>query len=102
MKHRADIDGPEQRTADAIERSQERYQPDIDDGDVAGMLGDAEPEISIDTGDRDMTCEVTYRRRPNGTIEIISEKFSDPTPYCSGCGAMQKSRCHCGPIAENE
>ena len=67
MKHRADIDGPEQRTADAIERSQERYQPDIDDGDVADMLRD-----------------------------------TDPTPYCSGCGAMQKSRCHCGPIAENE
>jgi hypothetical protein len=26
----------------------------------------------------------------------------DPTPWCSGCGAMKKSDCHCGPIAENE
>jgi hypothetical protein len=67
MKHRADIDGPEQRTADNIERSQEQYERDIDDEDIADMLED-----------------------------------TDPTPYCSGCGAMQKSRCHCGPIAENE
>jgi hypothetical protein len=40
MSHRADIDGPEQRTADNIERSQEQYQPDIDDEDVADMLAD--------------------------------------------------------------
>lgn len=26
----------------------------------------------------------------------------DPTPWCSGCGAMKKKDCHCGPIAENE
>jgi hypothetical protein len=40
MKHRADIDGYEEHTADAIERSQERHQPDIDDEDVADMLAD--------------------------------------------------------------
>ena len=26
----------------------------------------------------------------------------DPTPWCSGCGAIRKSDCHCGPIAEND
>lgn len=26
----------------------------------------------------------------------------DPTPWCSGCGAMRKADCHCGPIADNE
>lgn len=26
----------------------------------------------------------------------------DPTPWCSGCGAMKKKDCHCGPLAENE
>jgi hypothetical protein len=25
----------------------------------------------------------------------------DPTPWCSGCGAMKPSNCHCGPIVEN-
>jgi hypothetical protein len=40
MKHRADIDGYEQRTADTIERSQEQYERDIDDADVADRLAD--------------------------------------------------------------
>lgn len=26
----------------------------------------------------------------------------DPTPFCSGCGAMRKAACHCGPLADNE
>lgn len=26
----------------------------------------------------------------------------DPTPYCSGCGAMRKDACHCGPRAAND
>jgi hypothetical protein len=26
----------------------------------------------------------------------------DPTPWCSGCGAMRKTDCHCGPLADNE
>ena len=26
----------------------------------------------------------------------------DPTPYCSGCGAMTKAKCNCGPIADND
>lgn len=26
----------------------------------------------------------------------------DPTPWCSGCGAMKQKDCHCGPIAEND
>ena len=29
------------------------------------------------------------------------EDSFDPTPWCSGCGAMKRSDCHCGPIAEN-
>lgn len=31
-----------------------------------------------------------------------AEVDHDPTPWCSGCGAMRKADCHCGPIAENE
>ncbi len=26
----------------------------------------------------------------------------DPTPWCSGCGAMRRKDCHCGPIAAND
>lgn len=26
----------------------------------------------------------------------------DPTPWCSGCGAMTRKNCKCGPIADNE
>jgi len=26
----------------------------------------------------------------------------DPTPWCAGCGAMKKSDCHCGPLADND
>ena len=26
----------------------------------------------------------------------------DPTPYCSGCKAMTRAQCNCGPIAGNE
>jgi hypothetical protein len=26
----------------------------------------------------------------------------DPTPWCSGCGAMKRAQCDCGPIAEND
>lgn len=35
-------------------------------------------------------------------IETIEEVDGDPTPWCSGCGAMKKAACKCGPIAENE
>jgi hypothetical protein len=37
-------------------------------------------------------------------MEIIERAVADgdPTPWCSGCGAMRKSDCHCGPMAENE
>jgi hypothetical protein len=26
----------------------------------------------------------------------------DPTPWCSGCGAMKRKNCDCGPIAAND
>lgn len=26
----------------------------------------------------------------------------DPTPWCHGCGAHQKSDCECGRLAEND
>ena len=29
-------------------------------------------------------------------------ELEDPTPYCSGCGAMKQSQCNCGPRADND
>jgi hypothetical protein len=26
----------------------------------------------------------------------------DPTPWCTGCGAMKKADCVCGPLAPND
>jgi len=37
----------------------------------------------------------------NPGYEVV-ELETDPTPWCSGCGAMKQSNCHCGPIAANE
>lgn len=36
------------------------------------------------------------------TFRATGDPNYDPTPYCSGCGAMRKSDCNCGPLAENE
>lgn len=33
--------------------------------------------------------------------ETATEEI-DPTPYCTGCGAMTEKKCKCGPIAEND
>lgn len=33
------------------------------------------------------------------TSELEEE---DPTPWCAGCGAMERADCDCGPIAANE
>jgi hypothetical protein len=30
------------------------------------------------------------------------EDAYDPTPWCSGCGAMSQEDCHCGPLADND
>lgn len=41
-------------------------------------------------------------------IEVVADELDtmadnyDPTPWCSGCGAMRRANCHCGPIAEND
>lgn len=42
-------------------------------------------------------------------IEILEDDLGiekpedeDPTPWCSYCGAMQRSKCQCGPRAEND
>lgn len=32
----------------------------------------------------------------------VEAEERDPTPWCIGCGAMRKSDCDCGPLAENE
>jgi hypothetical protein len=41
-------------------------------------------------------CYIAEARR------LLPTPDYDPTPWCSGCGAMRKTDCHCGPIAENE
>jgi hypothetical protein len=33
---------------------------------------------------------------------LLNVEDKDPTPWCSGCGAMRPADCHCGPIADNE
>lgn len=36
-------------------------------------------------------------------VEDASDEMSqDPTPWCTGCGAMLQQNCDCGPIAANE
>lgn len=47
--------------------------------------------------------EVTYV--PGETlpyVRYVPDPDYDPTPWCSGCNAMRKVDCKCGPIAENE
>jgi hypothetical protein len=39
--------------------------------------------------------------KPRGLLPADDPNY-DPTPWCSGCGAMKRSQCDCGPIAENE
>ncbi len=34
--------------------------------------------------------------------ELAKPDDYDPTPWCSGCGAMKASQCNCGPLAEND
>jgi hypothetical protein len=34
-------------------------------------------------------------------VDDQNEKETDPTPYCSACGAKTEKYCKCGPIAEN-
>ena len=35
-------------------------------------------ETSVDAGTSDMTCEVTYRRNPDGTLEVLHENHYEP------------------------
>ena len=43
-----------------------------------------------------------WRLLPELDVEEIEEADDDPTPWCSGCWAMKKADCKCGPLAENE
>lgn len=43
--------------------------------------------------------EITFGPDDDADFDIPTR---DPTPWCTGCGAMTRERCHCGPIAENE
>lgn len=40
------------------------------------------------------------KHRLETDVPIIDDD-EDPTPWCHVCGAMEKSDCPCGPIAEN-
>ncbi len=40
--------------------------------------------------------------KPIATRNDAPEPDYDPTPWCAGCGAMRKSECDCGPLAEND
>jgi hypothetical protein len=32
----------------------------------------------------------------------ICDECADPTPWCNCCGAKERTRCKCGPIAKND
>lgn len=38
---------------------------------------------------------------PEAFCSLSCYENYDPTPWCSGCGAMKPEGCDCGPIAEN-
>jgi len=43
-----------------------------------------------------------FSEDPGATPEPdMVEDEEDPTPYCTGCGAMTESKCKCGPFADN-
>jgi hypothetical protein len=56
-----------------------------------------------------VACYPDYSAKGNGEEYVIllsevrweDEADYDPTPWCTGCGAMRASQCHCGPIADN-
>jgi hypothetical protein len=49
----------------------------------------------------------TKEYRDRGYMEAMSarnrgaDEEIDPTPWCSGCGAIEAEQCECGPICEN-
>lgn len=45
-----------------------------------------------------------YKRAMANKVYLCADHLEarDPTPWCSGCGAMRQADCHCGPIAKNE
>lgn len=53
-----------------------------------------------------MVAEILTGDRPKlqGLVLCLDETNEeyDPTPYCSGCKTMTKTKCNCGPIADNE
>jgi len=44
-----------------------------------------------------LTCD---EQEGNGVNSYCRLEY-DPTPWCSGCGAMREADCNCGPIADN-
>lgn len=51
-------------------------------------------------------CPLNGAHSSSCSYQVWKERYyypgSDPTPWCSGCNAMRKVDCKCGPIAENE
>ena len=57
-----------------------------------------------DSEGRECTLVVNHDGDHDGSPDEPNPKDDpdyDPTPWCTGCGAMRASRCHCGPIADN-
>jgi hypothetical protein len=44
---------------------------------------------------KEFNARIEYARNRGADEEI------DPTPWCSGCGAIEAEQCECGPICEN-
>lgn len=60
-------------------------------------------------GRHDESDERRLKRDYDKTVEALhtvypapADEEEDPTAWCHVCGAMEKAKCTCGPIAENE
>jgi hypothetical protein len=53
--------------------------------------------------DPKMPCHISDGPQTPEDVPISDTEAQeeDPTPWCHGCGAMDKDDCYCGPIADN-
>lgn len=74
-----------------------RYSQLIDERHVSPCT--PEQQAGPDAGE----CPVCHRMTAHQyTGELMCGCEYDPTPWCSGCGAMKQKNCDCGPIAAND
>jgi hypothetical protein len=70
------------------------YFADWYEGKVAIHSTEQEPPVEILPYAKTLTD-------PAVQMLLAGYNDGDPTPWCTGCGAMTKEKCDCLPIAEN-